>query len=62
MLEGLVEEVYQAMSKEYLHRRDSRGRHTTRLWRLADHVTGTAIKSFRAAESAKSKLPHDFWQ
>ena len=30
LLEGLVEEVYLAMGKEYLHRRDSRGRHTTR--------------------------------
>ena len=62
MLEALVEEVYEAMGKEYLHRVDSRGRHTTRLWRLADQVTGTAIKSFRAADSAKSKLPLDFWQ
>ena len=52
MLEGLVDEVYDAMGKEYLYKRDSRGRLASGSGRLADHLTAMAIKSFRAADAS----------
>ena len=59
MLEGLVEEVYATMGKEYLYRKDTKGNLVTR--RLEDPSHGTAIKSFRVTEETKSKLPLCFW-
>lgn len=59
MLEGLVEEVYHAMGKDYLYKRDSRGHLDTR---LANPSVGSSIQSFRTKAEAKSKLPHYIWQ
>ena len=47
-----------SLDKEFLYSRDTKGNLLTRLKRLADPSHGTAIKSFRKKEEAKSKLPH----
>ena len=61
MLEGLVEEILNIMQKEYLYKRNSKGGLITRTNRLVDPDHGSAIKSFRDQEEAKSKLPKLFW-
>ena len=61
MLEDLGKEVYVTMGKEFLYRRDKKGMLVTRVRRLADPEHGSAIKSFRAKEEEKCKLPLVFW-
>ena len=62
LLEGLVEEVYQARKKEYLYKRDSKGNFMTFRTRLADPNHGSAIRTFRSVEEKKSRFPVDFWK
>ena len=49
------------MDKEFLYKRDTKGGLVTRVNRLADPDHGSAIKTFRAKEQEKSKLPNHFW-
>ena len=51
-----------SLDKEFFYSRDTKGNLLTRLNRLADPSHGTAIKSFRKKEEAKSKLPHALWE
>ena len=48
--------------KEFIYKKNSKGKLVTRQSRLADPSHGTAIKTFRKAEDQKSKLPHKLWE
>ncbi len=61
-LESLVDRVCAAQrGKEFIYKKNSKGKLVTRQSRLADPCHGTAIKTFRKAEDQKSKLPHKLW-
>ena len=47
--------------KEFIYKKNSKGKLVTRQSRLADPSHGTAIKTFRKAEDQKSKLLHKLW-
>ena len=61
LLEGLVEEVCQVRKKEYLFKRNGKGRLATQASRLADPVHGASIRTFRKLEKQKSRFPVNFW-
>ena len=61
LLEGLVEEVCLVRKKEYLYKRNIKGRLATQASRLADPVLGASIKTFRKLEEQKSRFPVNFW-
>ena len=61
LLEGLVEEVCQVRKKEYLYKRNSKGRLVTKESRLADPDHGSSITTFRKLEEQKSRFPVQFW-
>jgi hypothetical protein len=62
MLEGLVDDVYAIMQKQYIYKRNAKGQLVTSLATLAVQSHGASIWSFRRTKEAKSKLPHDFWK
>ena len=64
MLEGLFEKVYNIRPKEYLYKRDARGRLVSEMYGLevADRDIGSAIKTFQKNQVLKSKFPIEFWK
>jgi hypothetical protein len=62
MLEGLVEDVYYIMKKQFVYKKNSKGKLVSTLSRLADPSHGAANRTFRKTEENKSKLPLDFWK
>ena len=64
MMEGLCEKVYTFRQKEYIYKRDKKGRLVTEMYghSVADRNIGSAIKTFRKEQILKSKFPVDFWK
>ena len=48
--------------KEFLYKKDSKGKLVKGTKRLADPTHGAAIKALRKTEETKSKFPLDFWK
>ena len=61
LLEGLVQEVMEIMKKQYVYKRDTRGKLVTKVSRLADPSHGSAVKTFRKIKKSKPKFPLKFW-
>ena len=62
MSEKLVEEVYQLRKKDYLYKETSTGELATHYTHLVDKNHGAAIRTYRAEQELKSKLPRAFWE
>ena len=61
LLEGLVDEVYKSMQREFIYKRDDVGKLVTRQNRLADPSLGSAMISFQSSDELKSRLSKEFW-
>ena len=64
MLEGLCEEVYRYQPKEYIYKKDSKGRLVTEMYGKndQDRDTGSADRTFWKNEIVQSKFPIEFWE
>ena len=65
MLENLVEKVYRIMKvkkKEFVYKKDSKGKLVSAVKLLKSKDRGSAIVSFQKREEAKSKFPLFFWK
>ena len=62
MSEKLVEEVYQLRKKDYLYKETSTGELATHYTHLVDKNHGAAIRTYRAEQELKSRLPRAFWE
>ena len=62
MSEKLVEEVYHLRKKDYLYKETSTGELATHYTHLVDKNHGAAIRTYRAEQELKSKLPRAFWE